>query len=80
MHPIGYGAYHDVSYRITTSVQGLGIRDNRTHFNRAPHNYVETTPFELWFGETTTWVSLNGVVSTELRGALFKVNVVVSNA
>ena len=29
-------------------VHGLGIRDNRTHFNRAPRNSVETTPF----GET----------------------------
>ena len=50
--PIGYGAYHDVSYQITTIVYGLGIKDNRTHFNRAPRNSIETTPFELWFGET----------------------------
>ena len=49
--PIGYGAYHDVSYRITTIVHGLGIRDNHTHFNRAPRNSVETTLFELWFGK-----------------------------
>ena len=41
--------YYDVSYRFTTIIFGLCIRDNYIHFNKAPSKSVEMTPYELWF-------------------------------
>ena len=48
---IGYSAIYDVSYRFTTIVLGLCIRDSCIHVKRAPSKSVETTPYELWFGK-----------------------------
>ena len=42
---------YDVSYRFTTIVLGLCIRDSCIHVKRAPSKSVETTPYELWFGK-----------------------------
>ena len=47
-----YGAIYDVSYRSTTIVLGLCIRDSCIHVkNRAPSKSVETTPCELRFSK-----------------------------
>ena len=43
------GLIYDVSYRFTTIVLGLCIRDTAFTLNRAPSKSVETTPYELWF-------------------------------
>ena len=48
---IRYGAIYDVSYRSTTIILGLCIRDSCIHVKRAPSKSVETTPYELWFGK-----------------------------
>ena len=42
---------YDVSYRFTTIVLGLCIRDSCIHVKTAPSKSVETTPYELWFGK-----------------------------
>ena len=42
---------YDVSYRSTTIVLGLCIRDSCIHVKRAPSKSVERTPYELWFGK-----------------------------
>src|SRR3990170_7905784 len=48
---IRYGAIYDVSYRFTTIILGLCIRDSCIHVNRAPSKSVETTLYELWVGK-----------------------------
>src|SRR3954465_12925593 len=49
---IGYSAIYDVSYRFTTIVLGLCIKDSCIHVIRgAPSKSVETTQSELWFGK-----------------------------
>src|SRR6266496_661723 len=49
---IRYGAIYDVSYRFTTIVLGLCIRDSCIHVKKeAPSKSVETTPYELWFSK-----------------------------
>ena len=46
-----YGAIYDVSYRLTTIVLGLCIRDSYIHVKGHNLNPFETTPYELWFGQ-----------------------------
>src|SRR6266496_140488 len=49
---IRYGAIYDVSYRFTTIVMGLCIRDSCIHVKKgAPSKSVEMTPYELWFSK-----------------------------
>ena len=49
-HFIGYGAIYDVSYRFTTIVLGLCIRDNSIHVKKGHRQKsVGATQYELWF-------------------------------
>ena len=37
---------------LPLSFWGYALETAAFTLNRAPHNLVETTPYELWFGET----------------------------
>ena len=47
---IRYGAIYDVSYRFTTIIWGSALETVVFTLNRALSKSVETTPYELWFG------------------------------